>query len=110
MEVSNKQVAPGSGVCRTGKIWNRNAVQRYSRRIGILSPRQELLNTWWFGSSIGVSNLLQNRNPTPDEAVVSTDGYVAQQPIFRDDVDRSFVNAAKIAFLRFGVVSLSFPR
>jgi hypothetical protein len=73
MEVSNKQVAPGSGVCRTGKIWNRSIVQRYSRRIGILSPRQELLNTWWFGASIGGGNLLQNLNPTRDEVVVSID-------------------------------------
>lgn len=45
--------------------------QRYSRTIGVLSPRQELRNTWWFGGSVAGSNQLQNLNPTPDEVVVT---------------------------------------
>ncbi|MCT9627227.1 hypothetical protein HWD94_19210 [Pseudarthrobacter equi] len=45
--------------------------KRYSRTIGVLSPKQELRNTWWFGGSVAGSNKLQNLNPTPDEVIVS---------------------------------------
>jgi hypothetical protein len=45
--------------------------QRYSRVIGVLSPKQELRNTWWFGASVAGSDRLQNLNPTPDEVVIT---------------------------------------
>jgi hypothetical protein len=62
-------------------------VQRYSRPIGVLSPRQELRNTWWFGGSVAGQERLQNLNPIPDEVVVSVDYEDLSGNKFHDDFD-----------------------
>lgn len=61
--------------------------QRYSRTIGVLSPRQELRNTWWFGGSVAGSDKLQNLNPTPDEVVVTLRYQDLGGVEYKDDFD-----------------------
>ena len=61
--------------------------QRYSRIIGVLSPRQELRNTWWFGGSVAGSDRLENLNPTPDEVVVTVNYEDLNGVEYRDDFE-----------------------
>jgi hypothetical protein len=51
---------------RGGPYMTEYTIERYSKRIPVLSPGQELTNIWWSGEA-GRANELENREPTPDE-------------------------------------------